>query len=286
MCHKISLLAVVALLYFSPQLGLAAEGSPTPPDGSERITALIEQLEHAAFSERQAASQVLAEAGSQALPQLETAAAGGNREAAARALEIVKQHFQKGDGSLKDEARSVLTRLAKNDNAITAQRAENVLNPPRSSILPAGAQFPVPNARIGVPMPQFTRTMMTHEANGIREVVVQENGRRTKIQTFPNGKIQIEFTEPRNGRAETRRIDAKDLSELRRIDADAGQAYDLYNAAPRPLVPRTLPVVPRPLPVDPGRSASSSTPARRMTKPGSATIRVIASFASELRATA
>lgn len=249
MCRKISLSAVVALLYFSPQLVLAAEGSPTPPDSSERITSLIEQLEHSAFSERQAASQGLAEAGSQALPQLETAAASGSREAAARALEIVKQHFQNGDGSLKDEARGVLTRLAKNDNAITAQRAENVLNPPRSSMLPAG----------GVAMQQVTRTMMTHEANGIREVVVQENGRRTKIQTFPNGKIQIEFTEPRNGRAETRRIDAKDLSELRRIDADAGRAYDLYDAAPRPFVPRALPVVPRPLPVDPARSASSST---------------------------
>jgi hypothetical protein len=259
MGHKIALLAVVALFYFSPRLGLAAEGSPIPPDGGERITALIEQLEHAAFSERQAASQGLAEAGSLALPHLETAAASGSREAAARALEIVKRHFQNGDGDLKDEARGVLSRLAKNDNPITAQRAENVLNPPRKSLLPAGMPFPVANARFGLPAPQFTRTMMTHEANGIREVDVRENGRRTKIQTFPNGKIQIEVTEPRNGRDETRRIEAKDLSELRRIDADAGQAYDLYDAAPRPFVPRTLPAVPRPLPVEPGRSASSST---------------------------
>jgi hypothetical protein len=97
-------------------------------------------------------------------------------------------------------------------------------------------------------MPPATRTVTRLEANGIYDVEARENGRRTRIQTFPNGRIQFEFTEPINGRDVTRRIDAKDLSELRRKDAEAGQLYDLYKAAPQPMVlPRST---------EPGRSAS------------------------------
>src|SRR5262249_31762146 len=100
---------------------------------------------------------------------------------------------------------------------------------------------------------QFTRTLTTHEGNGIRDVEARENGRKTRIQTFPNGRIQFEFTEQINGRDVTRRIDAKDLAELRRKDAEAGQLYDLYDAAPRPAA--TRPTVP-PRTTEPGRSAS------------------------------
>jgi hypothetical protein len=219
----------------------AAEGTPTPvenatPVALDPIAAIIQQLEHDTFAERQVASRILAEAGAAALPHLENTAVSGSREAAGRALEIVKQHFQNGDPELKSDAREVLTRLAKNDNVGTAQRARNVLDPPRTSMLPVGA---IPNVRglPFIPPQQVTRTQMTTEINGRREVEVRENGRKTKIQTLPNGQIQIEFTEPLNGRDVTRKIEAKDLSELKRKDAEAGQIYDLYDAAPRPSRP-------------------------------------------------
>jgi len=127
----------------------------------------------------------------------------------------------------------VLTRLAKHDDAATAQRARYVLDPPRTSMLPVGA---IPNARglPFIPPQQVTRTQMTTEINGKKEVEVRENGRKTKIQTLPNGQIQIEFTEPLNGRDLTRKIEAKDLGELKRKDAEAGQIYELYDAAPQP----------------------------------------------------
>jgi hypothetical protein len=239
MCRKCFLLIAAVLSFLSLRDALAAEGSPTPPDGSERIAALIEQLEHAAFSERQAASQSLAEAGAEALKQLEETAARGSREAAGRALEIVKQHFQNGEARVKEEAREALSRLASSDNVAVSQRAHNLLYPPKTSMLPVGVPFGMPNARNALAMPPATRTLTTHEANGVRDVDARENGRRTRIQTFPNGRIQFEFTEPINGRDVTRRIDAKDLSELRRKDAEAGQLYDLYNAAPRPAAVRT-----------------------------------------------
>lgn len=238
-------LGVIALSFFSLRVTFAGEGLPNPSEASERIAALIEQLEHAAFSERQAASQSLAEAGAAALPQLEATAARGSREAAGRALAIVKQHFQNGEAPLKDEAREALSRLASSDNAAVSQRAHHVLNPPRTSMLPAGVVLG--NARNAQAMPA-TRTLTTHEANGIRDVDARENGRRTRILTFSNGRIQFEFTEPINGRDVTRRIDAKDLGELRRKDPEAGQLYDLYQAAPRPaFVPRSS---------EPGRSAA------------------------------
>ncbi|HEY2412697.1 MAG TPA: hypothetical protein VGI40_10665 [Pirellulaceae bacterium] len=227
-------IAVCSLL----RLGLAAEGTPSPvesatPTALDPIAATIQQLEHDTFSERQAASKILTEAGAAALPHLENTAASGNREAAGRALDIVKRHFQNGDAELKSGAREILTRLAKNDNVATAQRARNVLDPPRTSMLPIGA---MPNARglPFIPPQQVTRTQMTTEINGRREIEVRENGRKTKIQTLPDGRIQFEFTEPLNGRDVTRKIDAKDLSELKRKDAEAGQLYELYDAAPRP----------------------------------------------------
>jgi hypothetical protein len=229
----------------------AAEGTPTPIENSpfhilDPIAGIVQQLEHDTFAERQAASRTLAEAGAAALPYLESIAASGSREAAGRALEIVKKHFESGDFELKNDARQILTRLAKNDNAATAQRARNVLDPPRTSMLPMGA---IPNVRglPFIPPQQITRTQMTTEINGRREIEVRENGRKTKIQTFPDGRIQIEFTEPKNGRDETRRIDAKDLSELKRKDPDASQAYELYDAAPR-----------RPAPSAPVRTSSTN----------------------------
>lgn len=247
MCRKWFLLAFVAFC-FSLRVVLGAEGSPTPSDGTERIAALIEQLEHAAFSERQAASQRLAEAGAEALAQLEATATRGSREAAGRALEIVKRHFQNGEADLKEGARETLSRLASSDNATVSQRAQNVLFPPKTSMLPAGVPFGFANGRNALAMPPATRTVTTHESNGNRDVEARENGRKTRIQTFSNGRIQFEFTEPINGRDFTRRIDAKDLSELRHKDAEAGQLYDLYNAAPRPAaVPRSA---------EPGRSAA------------------------------
>jgi hypothetical protein len=232
----LSAVAGCSLLQFS----FAAEGTPTPVENTgplalDPIAALIPQLEHDTFAERQAASKNLAEAGAAALPHLESTAAGGSREAAGRAFDIVKQHFQNGDAELKNGAREILTRLAKNDSVSTAQRARNVLDPPRTSMLPIGA---MPNARglPFIPPQQVTRTQMTTEINGRREIEVRENGRKTKIQTLPDGRIQFEFTEPLNGRDVTRRIEAKDLSELKRKDAEAGQLYELYDAAPRPPV--------------------------------------------------
>src|SRR4029079_13403585 len=138
--------------------------------------------------------------------------------------------FENGDEELKGNAREILTRLARNENASTAQRARNVLDPPRTSMLLIGA---MPNARglPFIPPQQITRTQMTTEINGRREIEVRENGRKTKIQTLPNGQIQIEFTEPLNGRDITRKIEAKDITELKRKDAEAGQVYELYDAA-------------------------------------------------------
>lgn len=237
----IASIACLSLIHFT----FASEGSPAPPEEAERITALVEQLQHDLFSERQAASQSLAEAGAIALPQLEAAATGRSREAAGRALDIVKRHFQNGDAALKNDAQQVLSRLSNSENAALAQRARNVLDPPRTSMLPEG--FPFPNARnmpfpngrnIQFVPPPMTRTHMAHESNGRREVEVRENGRKTKIQTLPNGQIQFEFTEEINGRDVTRRIEAKDLNELKTKNAEAGQLYDLYDAAPRPTAQR------------------------------------------------
>jgi hypothetical protein len=237
MLRTIFLFAAFAFLS-ATRLVVASEGSArSAAIEHEQIAELVRRLDHDEFAERQAATQKLTEAGTRALPQLEIAAAGGNREASRRALEIVKQHFHKGDTAIRIEARETLARLAKNENKAIALRANDVINPVRSSMLPPG--FQLPNARMGGLPPQFTRTVTSHESNGRREVDVKENGRRTRILTLPSGQIQLEFTEPINGRDVTRKINAKDFGDLRQKDAEAAQVYELYDAAPRKAPVRT-----------------------------------------------
>ena len=59
-------------------------------------------------------------------------------------------------------------------------------------------------------------------AGMLKDVEARENGRRTRFQTFSNGRIQFEFTEPINGRDVTRRIDAKVL-----IDNEAQKWHNI-----------------------------------------------------------
>ncbi len=103
---------------------------------AERIASLVEQLDQTDFVSRQAASQDLQEAGALALPQLEATATAGSREAASRALDILKRHFQTGGDEVKPAAREALERLAVSASASTSQKARDVLNPPKPAPAP------------------------------------------------------------------------------------------------------------------------------------------------------
>ncbi|HMC10389.1 MAG TPA: hypothetical protein VKH44_03830 [Pirellulaceae bacterium] len=239
-------LCVVLLAAVSRGEGLPAAGAAAEIT-ADKIAALVEQLERAEFAERQAATQQLEEAGAIAIPQLEATAAAGSREAAGRAFDVLKQHFQSGSEELKLAAGEVLRRLAATSSASTAQRARDVLNPPQPvSILPPAfpppGMFPPRNNFGGgwapnpAPIAAPVRSVSISDINGRRVVTIDDRERRIRMETIPRGGIQVEVTDKQNARNGTRRIDARDVDDLKRKDAELGRLYEQHQGAgPRQL---------------------------------------------------
>ncbi|HEX5104702.1 MAG TPA: hypothetical protein VFV87_12865 [Pirellulaceae bacterium] len=255
-------LAILTLLGLLPFALAKAGGAASPAsDGAKDIAELIPQLGSAEFARRQAASQELTEAGKAVFPELERAALEGGREVSGRAIDILKTHFNRGDDSTKQAAQGALERLAKSGQAGAAQRASEALNPPQEPDAafngPFGAVPIFRGANIQVQMAArnaFNRRVSIRDVNGQREIEVNENGKKTKITKNANGQIEAEITEQQNGKEVTRKVEAKDLDELKKKDADAAKIFEQYGQNARgniqiqagfaPALP-ALPAIPR-----------------------------------------
>jgi len=212
---------------------IAAEGLVPTADSDAalspaEIARLIEQLDSPLFGERQDASRRLNDAGKSVLSDLEKAATVPSREVSARALDILKSHFQRGDADAKQAAKESLTRLAGSNNASISQRAHSVIDPPKD--WSSGAQFgfrgpgwiaPPPIA------PPATQTISISDINGQREVKITDEARIVKMQTWPTGRIEIDIEEKLPGRR-GKTIQAKNLEDLKAKDADVAQLYEQY----------------------------------------------------------
>ncbi len=246
------LLAVVG----SMAIATAGHGEALPDGGSsakaaaESAVQLIEQLDAAQFSQRQEASRKLSEAGRAAFPDVEKAAEGGTREVATRAVEILRSHFQGGDDETKQAAKASLERLAKSGNPSAAQRANEALHPQLEPSLPTNinrinpALLPLMQQRAiqlqwgAGQVPGVVRRTSTRTINGQREIEVQDGDKITKVKDRAGGGIDAETTETVNGKQVTRKVEAKDLNDLKQKDADAAQIYERYS--PRPATPETI----------------------------------------------
>jgi hypothetical protein len=249
-----TLLAIVSLLTLATVA--RAEALPeSSPDSAQ----LIEQLDAPEFARRQEASRKLTEAGKAAFSALEKAAQAGQREVAIRAIEILKSHFQGGDDDTRQAAKVSLERLAAGASQPAAQRAKDVLNPPPEplgagnlgGINPAVIQLMQQQAmrqqalqqqglrlQFGAaPGQRITRTSV-RTINGLREIEVQNGDKVTKVRDVPGGGIEGEITEKVGGKDTTRKVEAKDLDDLKKKDADLARVYEQYQ--PRPATPDTI----------------------------------------------
>jgi hypothetical protein len=227
------------------------EGASTPST-AEDVTHLVEQLDAPEFSQRQEASRKLGEAGRAVFPQVEKAAETGTREVASRGIEILRSHFQGGDDETKQAARASLERLAKSGNPAAAQRATEALTPEQQQVgLPVGnlnglnpaiqlalqRQIQAAQAqRIqigGVPrVAGIARRTTVRSINGKREVEHQEGDKTTKVRDGANGGIEAEITEKVNGKETTRKVEAKDLNDLKQKEPAAAEVYERYALRP------------------------------------------------------
>lgn len=213
---------------------LAARADDAPAASTDDVASLIPQLDDGEFSQRQAASQKLMAAGKAVFPQLEKAALEGSREASGRAIDILKTHFTRGDDETKQAAKASLERLAGSGSAGAAQRASEVINPPKEPELPFNGRFGGPilrgaNLQIQVGNLNGNRRSSTkRDANGRVEVELEENGKKTRIVKNPNGGMEAETTEKQNGQDVTKKVEAKDLDELKKKDPDAAKIFEQY----------------------------------------------------------
>jgi hypothetical protein len=248
-----SVLAVsCTLILVGISRGDTVPGGDSKPSAGEDVTQLVEQLDAPEFSERQEASRKLGEAGRAVFPQIEKAAEAGTREVASRGIEILRNHFQGGDDETKQAAKAALERLAKSGNPAAAQRATEALAPPQQQAgLPAGnigvinpAILPIAQ-RIqfgAIPaVPGVIRRTSVRSINGRREVEHQEGDKITKVRDGANGGIEAEITEKVNGKETTRKVEAKDLNELKQKEPAAAEIYERYaNRRPATSTPETL----------------------------------------------
>jgi hypothetical protein len=224
-------------------IGLAtAVAADTPAPSTDiqpaDIAQLVEQLESPAFAERQEATRQLSEAGKAAFAELEKASASSSREASARALDVLKGHFQRGDKETKAAAAETLERLATSNNAAISERARNILKPPpmpSAADIANGfgnAQIRVANLQLQIarnPPAQGRSTSVTRSANGAITIQVRENGKITKIVSTPGGKIDVEITQTQNGQPVTKKMEFKDLDELKKKEAEIARIYEQHS---------------------------------------------------------
>lgn len=264
------LFCLSALIGFAWFVPASADDLPENPGLAEvagQLLPLIEQLEAPEFSNRQEASRQLSEAGKSAFPSLERTVAGSSREASGRALDVLKGHFQRGDNETKAAAKEALERLARNENAAIAQRAQQVLNPPPKPsasdlgimVAPA-AQIQIANLQLNRPIavvPAIGRSVSTmRSANGAIRIVVTENGKSTEIKSTPGGKIEVQVTDTRNAKA-SKQFEAKDVDELKKKDEAIAKIYEQYSQPPQLRVNAFRPAGAAPLPRAPQAPAET-----------------------------
>ena len=263
-----------------PKVEAQSDVAQAKAASAEEIDKLMEQLDANRFSERQAAQQRLAEIGKAALPAIEKGTQHVSREVAVRSLDILKGLFQGGDDATKAAAKETLERLAKNNDGTLAKRAGEILSPPKPApqvppgIVPGrigGAQIQI--QVVGGAGGNSKRSMK--DVNGVKEIEVEENGKKVKINDDPAKGIKLEVTETKDGKETTQKYEAKDAAELKAKHPEAHKHYEEYSKQPAGIqirgfaVPGVLPpgALPPGFPALPGAPGGVKIPRIKILRP-------------------
>ena len=203
----------------------ASSAEASSPDA---IAKWIQRLDSNRFAERSEASRHLERIGKAACPALAEAAVGGSREAMLRAIDILRTHFQQGDEATKQAAKEALEKIAKSGREPAARRAQEVLTPPppaNAPGLPRIAIGPQIQIQLNAGGRQIRRVRI---AGGVKQIDVEDNGRKVKITEDANGGIQMAVTEKKNGKPTTKKYTAKNEAQLKKNHPEAHKLYEKY----------------------------------------------------------
>ena len=236
------LLAAVFCLLFTAAASGTEGPAPTlapEPSSASDIVSLLGDLDDPTYVKRQAATRRLAEIGPEAIFQLEAAAGAGSREVSSRAFEILKRHYQSGDETSRLAAREALDRLAARSDVSAAQRARDILNPPKPVVAtnrlgpPAAIPAPANNVRAIFPAGGAgLRRVSVSDINGRKSIEIDDRERTIKMDVAPGGQITAQITDKQNANA-VRKVDANDLADLRQKDAELARLFEQYAGLPQ-----------------------------------------------------
>jgi len=200
------------------------------------VAQLIQQMDADKFSERKSATQQLSDMGAAAIPALKEATASDSREVAQRAFSILEGHFSEGDKETKEAAEAALEQLAAGEGK-AARRAQQILEPEPAPSQIARALAP---GRIAIGAPAIARVQIRQAggngrrfrmrvANGVKEITVEENGKKIEIKEDPNNGIKVEVTEKKDGKETTKKYEAKDAAQLKKNHPEAHKLYEKHS---------------------------------------------------------
>ncbi len=205
----------------------ATQAAASPSDAD--IAKAIEQLNAERFADRQAASQKLEAAGKLAISALEKAALGDSLEVTTRSIELLAKFGKSSDEPTRDAAIAALDRLARSDRpaASGAQEALKTLQPAPGQGMPVGTAgaIQIQGAQIGGAM---TRISVSN-VNGVKNIEVDENGKKVKIADDPQNGIKMEVTTQKDGKDVTEKYQAKNADELKEKFPEAHKLYKQYS---------------------------------------------------------
>jgi len=205
----------------------AAAGAPTtqPAATPAEIDALIAQLDDDQFARRQEASKRLEAVGKAAIPALAKSACSPKPEVSVRSMELLRLHLDAENEACRQAARDALTTIAAGEGPAAAD-ARKLLDARKPQ--PAhgmGRLIIGGNVVIGPGAAVAARKMSVKNVNGVKDIEVEENGRKIKIHDDPANGITVEIPEAKDGKETVKKYEAKTAAEL---EKKAPEAYKLY----------------------------------------------------------
>ncbi len=225
-----------------------SEASSSSAADAKKFDDLITGLDSEEYAERQAASKSLGEEGLKALPALEKGATSVSREVSMRCLELIRKLFESADADTKTQAKAALEKLSQSADVPLSARAKKLLEPPAAPAqnTPANPNIrvvPIPAGAIGPIRLQIQaiggvggkgQQIRISEKDGVKDIEATEGGRKVKIHDDPNKGIEVEITETKDGKEETKKYEAKNAEELKKNHPEAHEAYkDISKRGPK-----------------------------------------------------
>lgn len=203
-------------------------GDEAPAASAEQIDQWIRELDSDKYSERENATQKLIEAGAPAVGSAAQAAQGESREAASRAVRVLKQIMLSG-GS---EARAAIEKLAKHNDERVARRASKALEDAEEKSAQAQVRRPILRLPVAgrVQFQRAFQAVRVGNVNGVKTVDATENDTKIHIEDNPAKGILIKVTAKVAGKDKVTEYTAKNKDELKKKHPEGFKLYEKYLA--------------------------------------------------------